>query len=205
MEQKNYKWVQRDKEWIKNNPNKGTMHKVLVEEVIIIPSLGRQYRSQVIVGENLGLKYSKKLDAGIYVIVCEAEKHVYVGQSTNVPSRMRNHKMNISKDNPASDKIYDKMRKHKKIHGIDAFQFSMYESLPGADNSLLLNRENTAMKEWFKKGYLLYNNSVLQSIRDQYVYCPLELQSLVTSVVSILTNDVEFVNLLTGMINLRVL
>jgi predicted GIY-YIG superfamily endonuclease len=205
MEQKNYKWVQRDKEWINNNPNKGTMYKVLVEDVIVTSSLGKQSRCRVIEGENLGLKYSKKLDAGIYIIVCEVEKHVYVGQSTNVPSRIRNHKMNISKDNPASDKIYYKMRKHKMIHSINAFQFSMYESLPGADNALLLQREITAMKEWFKKGYLLYNNSVLQSIKDQYVYCPFELRSLVTSVVSTLTNDAEFVNLLTVMINSRAL
>ncbi len=130
-----------------------------------------------------------KETAGIYVIICEIERHAYVGQSIDVENRLRSHKSAIKGNNKSVGKNYIKLCDHYKKHGIDAFQFINYIPLPFASLNELLSKEDEIMTEFSKSGYSLYNTSVNVTITRDSVYCPIEYQPTINKLVKLLTPD----------------
>lgn len=190
MNKKNYRWVPRSKEWIKENPGKGTMYKEYFEpqkeegnsedffsiNTPITPKSVKLYPNP-----------KKTMGSGIYIVICEVEKHVYVGQSRNVENRLRNHKMVISSNDEHESKAYIKMKAHRKLHGLNAFEFIKYDMIPHATTSMLLDREAEVMAEFARKGYLLYNRSIALQVMDESIYCPIQFQPFVANLVNLLT------------------
>lgn len=150
------KWIHRSKEWIAANPGKPTMFKVT--------------KAGEIVESDSAL--TKCPNGGVYVILCEASKHVYVGQSKNAEVRLRNHKMIISRlcKTPENSDIYGKMIKHYEFHGEDSFVFKKYLKVDFEED--LLVKEIEIMVEFIENGYTLYNRLVPREILNKMVYVP---------------------------------
>lgn len=191
MEQKKSKWVPRSKEWIKANPGKGTMYKV-IDGQEVPPDVEGEVKVEVI-QRKAWTKFKPTLTSGVYTVICEAEKCVYVGQSANTLVRLRNHKMNIISEGGSAEAIYTKMRAHCKRHGIDSFSFDIYEMLPNVDQKTLLERESVAMLDFVKRGYILYNRQISTSLREECIYCPQTIQPLIASVVKVLTDSPDHI------------
>ena len=161
-----FKWAHRTPEWIKENPGKPTMYKVSLEE--IKPLQSPEYKFG---------------DTGVYVIICEKAKRVYVGQSTSMGTRMRNHKMNITNYRTNSQNVYLKMREDFIFYGEDSFQFNRHIHLGGATCDELLLQETFTMYEFLDKGYELYNGTVPPRTLKCPTHLLKEMQELIDKIV----------------------
>lgn len=196
-------WRKRDAEWIKANPKKPTMYKVNsetgeeievdVKKTVFRPATKKPLPKEVTrfgfksatdyaAATNVGGPRLKDGSSGIYAIICEIEKHAYVGQSISMDNRLRNHKMNIL--NPVkSDASYKVMRKHFEEHGIEAFQFIKVKELPLADQSILLDEEGKEMARFMRDGYALYNRDLPREIIDECILCPHEFRETIKALI----------------------
>ena len=182
-----YIWKHRSKEWVNDNPKKGTMYKVYIdeqgkelpdpEESIYktengVPKKLLKPNKYGGVDERRIEKYKKSdpKKRGVYVIICEAEKHAYIGQSFNILTRLRSHKMCIR--NKSDQSVYRKMHEHFTKHGMEAFQFVDYEYIEHATEQQLLNREAKIMAQFAKDGYKLYNMALSKQVIDSSIFCP---------------------------------
>lgn len=185
MEENKLIWLKRDAEWIKNNPGKPTMYKGKLD-------LNNDYKGEVL------LKKAKKdkiniiknensdfPDAGVYIILNEKTKSVYVGQSINMSSRIRNHRHFILEKAINKYKVYDKMIKDKKNHGIESFEFIKYVLMPNKNTQELKQVENDVMHEFKAKGYELYNMEV--SLGN--VYCPIKYKDDISNIINLIVID----------------
>jgi hypothetical protein len=150
-------WLKRSEEWIKQNPGKGTMYKVLAEEGEELPK------------ESL-LKHAKKIyskkepgNIGIYVVVCELSKRAYIGQSINVGTRLRSHKAGILKRLKTNS--YKAMVEDYEKYGPEAFKFIQIKQIENPEH--LTDEENESMIRYMEAGYKLYN----QQINVNNLYC----------------------------------
>ena len=189
MTDKPYTWEKRSEEWIKENPGKGTMYKKYIDG---IEPEEKPVRAKIIPGMTLGKINNER---GIYVIVCEIEKHVYVGQSINMDTRLRQHKMSIvskGKDQQQAE-TYDKIRKHYFKHGIEAFEFKKHLYV-GPEKEQLSIMENRVMNDFSQKGYTLYNMVISIGALRNIVQCPTEFKEVVEKTIDLLACDTEFKN-----------
>ncbi len=195
--EKKYIWKHRSKEWIKENPKQGTMYKVyfdedgkeipeITKEVVKVKDIDKGTNIEYIgftprtnhepkIKPRLSHKEKKEANnpkntRGVYVIICEAEKCVYVGQSFNIPNRLRNHKMCIV--NKSKQYSYKNMHEHFNKHTISGFQFIDYEYIDNATEEQLLKREGELMAEFAGMGYKLYNNALSKEFLSGAVFCP---------------------------------
>lgn len=145
-------WVKRPEEWIKQNPGKPTMYKTTVTEKETPPELIKQLTNE---SRRVYAKKDKGADIGIYAIICEPSKRAYIGQSINVQTRLRNHKMNIKTNQM---KCYAEMRKDIETHGIECFEFIRIKHCINGED--LTEEENNSMGEYISKGYKLYNTAI---------------------------------------------
>ena len=116
----------------------------------------------------------KEPDSGVYVIICEKSKSVYVGQSVSMNNRMRNHKMNIINDRPYCINSYKEMKRDYLLYGIDSFKFVKYKYITDVDE--MLKEEEFTMYEFMAKGYKLYNSLI--PMTNNLIYCPSELKDI---------------------------
>lgn len=187
MSEKPYKWERRLPEWIKNNPGKGTMYKVYLDGSGEVPK--QELEKQPI---KITPKIKVGNPIGIYVIICEIEKYAYVGQSTNIESRLRSHKMAIVNNTSFLSSSYDLMRQHYKKHGIDAFEFRRHLYLPTKDKNLLNEKEFETMGEFARMGYRLYNKAISVQALQETIPCPLEFQEPVKKIIELLASNTRF-------------
>ena len=192
--EKEYTWERRTEEWIKANPGQGTMYKKYKDTEHELPAL--TFKTE----EN-SRRWDYDEHKGIYVIICEIEKYAYVGQSRNMNSRLRNHKMIMVHTKPHETKTYIKMREHVAKHGIEAFQFLKHLPMPDANMIELTNMENEVMGNFVRKGYNLYNSAISLQMRDECVICPKEFQPVILQSIELLASKTDFVNKLTGLVN----
>jgi hypothetical protein len=170
---KDYIWKHRDSNWIKDNPGKSTMYKEF---------LNTSSREDLSVSDNSVNRVSESIisryaDAGVYIIMCESEKYVYIGQSINVDVRIRNHKMKIFSDKKQVDtNIYTKIRNHVNQFGEDCLSFVKYIPMPYCGEAELLKKETETMIEFLKNGYVLYNEKFPKEVLEHTVFCPKEFQ-----------------------------
>jgi len=162
-------WKPRTPEWIKANPKQGTMYKVLVDNegnelnpeppkpIEIITPLIKEQQT----------KPKDLSQAGVYLIICGIENHAYIGLSSNIDVRLRNHKMNII-DNKTKVKTiaYGIMREHYIKHGIEAFEFIKYKHMPNASYNELGRMEMQTLLEYHRMGYKLYNQQISMHILE---------------------------------------
>lgn len=127
-------------------------------------------------------KRERLKSAGIYVIICEAEKSAYVGQSINIESRLRSHKFTIQSKGKTA-KNYLKLKQDYRKHGIEKFEFKEYIAMPGATLSELLAKENEVMIEFARNGYLLYNSAVNATVIGESIHCPTEYRHIITAII----------------------
>lgn len=167
-------WVPRTAEWIRNNPGKGTMYKIDSSEQ---PPITASASIKKIYQKNNTPIITKGEDAGIYAVICNATKSAYIGQSTNMDSRMRNHKMMIIGTQEKCS-VYIRMKKDYQQFGIESFDFIKCYKLPFYTNENLWVKEQETMWEYIEKGYTLYNIAV--SLGDNVIYCPIHLKDLIT-------------------------
>ncbi len=130
--------------------------------------------------------YNTKTDVGVYVIICEPEKYVYVGESNNVGVRLRSHKMSIIKQNTQNG-AYMLMNSHYIKHGIDGFEFKKYLSCD-LDRHLMWEKENETIATFIENGYKLYNSGVWAG--GFAIFCPKEHSDIMRIVISRLKDDV---------------
>lgn len=148
-------WEKRDPDWIKANPGKGTMYKIEIPDEAVSTIALRPLREKY---KNLK-EVEKLIDIGIYIVICEKAKTVYVGQSRSMGNRMRNHKMNITRSNNPKG-IYVNMQKDYKHFGPDSFDYIRYIKLDRAYANDLTEVETETMWEFIEKGYRLYNRVI---------------------------------------------
>lgn len=136
--------------------------------------------------------------AGIYTIICEQSKSVYIGQSMSVETRLRSHKSCLL--NNVRNKVYDRMRKDLASYGIEAFTFARFCYCPPVAGTLLKTEEET-MKEFFNNGYTLYNSGLSSALKDtimsEHIKCPVKYQSLILEIINRFQYDTDYVNKLT--------
>lgn len=187
-------WKRRSPEWIKENPGKSYLYKdikplVVMPDVVVTSKYVNSYKAnrKVFPGQ-----------CGIYVVVCEVEKYVYVGQSMNVGVRLRSHKLAIlSKDYDGS--MYHKMREHSNANGgISSFEFKTHKLCDMCD---LDEEESRGMLHYAQRGYKLYNKVI--TIVDQSVYCPDNYRHIVTEVIEKLQVKSGFDEALASLISLH--
>lgn len=201
MTERNSRWVMRSKEWIKDNPGKGTMYRVYTDDdTPVIPEPTIIKPDPVV---EAGVHYMDRLqdapDAGIYVVICEAEKWAYVGLSKNMGSRLRGHKLSLFGKYKGDSKIYVKMKEHAKKHGPDGFQFVEYLKMPNASQRSLLDKENEVIMEFSKSGYFLYNRAV-NGLGGFSIHCPEKHRDVLLKVLAKLT-DKSFSVKLTSLLS----
>lgn len=185
-------WAKRSEEWIKLNPGQPTMYKTELTEGEEPPSNLRQeirnaYKQQ--------LKNKKENDAGIYVIVCEVTKHAYVGQSINMGTRMRSHKMCIINADEPKIKTYIKMREHYKAHGINVFEFKRHINIELSNSNTLIDLEIQTMKDYIGMGYTLYNSTIMGN-----VHCPDNLKLFIENIIAKCINDPTLIDKVKSLI-----
>ena len=165
-------WLNRSKEWIEQNPNQGTMYKATLdfsntkEDTSSLVKSARKYIK----------KKSVKAIAGIYCISCTKTNSAYIGQSTNIQSRIRQHKHNIlKKDSTKSLPVYSKIRKDIEKHGIESFEFLTIEIVDNPTCEILIQKENDFMQSLLAKGTILYNSHVPHL--NNIIWCPEHLKA----------------------------
>lgn len=117
---------------------------------------------------------------GIYRIVNEEKKTVYVGQSKNVPVRIRSHKSAL-KNNAYSfkgDKLKALQDDYNKF-GIGSFVF---EQIFECDPDDLLEWETYYCKLHAEEGYTLYNYFINTDIGG--LMCPAEFKEIITKLIN---------------------
>ncbi len=190
-------WLKRSPEWIKNNPGQPTMYKGVL-------NLDDDYKGNVL----LKKEKKKKLDeikntnsdfpdAGVYIIVNNETKSVYVGQSINMSNRLRSHKHYILEKAVNKNQVYDKMIEDKIKHGIESFEFIKYILMPNKNGMELVEVENDVMHEFMAKGYSLYNRSVYLG----NIYCPIKYKDDIVKVIDLLIINPERLSELKSFIN----
>lgn len=197
MEENNKQWVWASKPT--GRPGRVKLYKKYIrgsKKIIPLPSQIPPPISTVTISNDskpiqiLPKTREKNLDtAGIYVIICEIEKHVYVGQSINVDVRLRNHKMAIQSATNTLGRNYVKIQEHYKKHGIEAFQFVNYISCPFANTKELLYKESETISAYSKMGYNLYNTSVNITIGVNTINCPVEYQPIINELIRKLSSS----------------
>ncbi|MES2395878.1 MAG: GIY-YIG nuclease family protein [Bacteroidota bacterium] len=179
----NYVWVSRSQEWIKANPNKGSMYKFYTSDgeppATASAETRKKYKKRV---KSEIENPPKGADAGIYVIICNSSRSVYVGQSVNMEVRMRNHKMLICGDRSVPMSTYVNMRKDFNKYGIESFEFIKYLKLPFDDGSMLIEEEQKAICKFMDDGYNLYNTSL--NLGMNIIYCPSKFKDRVKEFIS---------------------
>lgn len=182
-----YVWVKRPQEWINANPGKGTMYKEILSEVVDDTVLVKEVRNK----RKYVSKANKISDCGIYAIICEKAKRVYVGQSINMSVRMRNHKACMLRTQTSKMGVYIKMGEDIEKYGIDSFFFSEYKPMIGANTNDLIIEETKAMHDFINRGYELYNISLMGNI-----YCPDEYKVQLQAFIFRLIDDPELIRLI---------
>ncbi len=179
-------WAKRSEEWIKANPGKGTMYKTELIEGNDPPiNLLHPIRNSI----KNAKKNKEANDVGIYVIICEIEKSAYVGQSINMGTRLRNHKMQIVGEKIPDVKTYHKIREHFVKHGIVQFEFKRYLLMPDANTDQLTDAENRIIWEFKKNGYSIYNTIILGNI-----YCPDDMKEVIQKLIFLAADSKELQN-----------
>lgn len=173
-------WLHRSQEWIKENPGKGTMYKASQPEVEKPKPTKRIDLSEIKTGEYR--------NPGIYAIICEKAKSVYVGQSKNMANRLRNHKMVLLSRRPPS-KIYERMLIDIDNYGIESFTFEKHIDLKDHDVPNILEIERETMWFFLEKGYRLYNADL--PIGNNAIYCPETMRDTIVSLIKECSNDVK--------------
>jgi len=175
----------RSAEWIKENPNKGTMYKAVIDCDTELKPPTNAVKS---VREYIKKKGIKTV-AGVYTVYCEKSNSIYIGQSINVSSRLRQHKYQLSKDcNNTKIASYDEMMKDVKLYGLDSFTFSILETVENPNITVLLQKEAETMLEFLKRGYTLYNKHV--PLSNDVVFCPNRFKKTVEEfVTSLIKNE----------------
>ncbi len=193
MAEKPYKWEKRTEDWIKENPGKGTMFKRYFNNT--------DEKAEVIKEERTKVYPIMKDDFGVYAIICDAEKCVYVGQSQNMNVRIRSHKMSIL--GPSIKKgIYVKIKEHCEKHGPSCLEFKKILRLPeGSKIEDLLIKEDEIMAEFLQKGYTLYNFSVNNSLYNDHLHCPKDYKSIILKTIDKLASETDFINKLNKLLN----
>lgn len=194
-----FKWKRRSDEWIKANPGKGTMYKANPDGTEYDPDV--RVEMKVEKKEKRVVPVLKDVDYGIYVIICEKAKYAYVGQSTNVSSRLRSHKMMIKRQSLTSkNKTYFKMQEHVDRYGMDSFVFDKYMAMPGATIDELLSKESEVMGEFVRNGYNLYNTAINLDVLGEVIVCPRDFQSVVSAVIDRLASETDFIRKLNDIL-----
>lgn len=171
-----YEWCFRSEEWIKSNPGQPTMYKHYADGYN--PEAANRKEHKAVAG-------CKRGKVGVYIVLCEPAKHVYVGQSMNMSTRLRNHRWSITRN--SNNKTYVQMREHLKQYGMDEFAFTMYAE---CDPHQRLDKEKEVMIEFIHKGYTLYNIALnMPNNIGNMIQCPVEIQDKVLAYISELLKD----------------
>jgi hypothetical protein len=129
------------------------------------------------------VKYDSNI--GIYIIVNESIQKAYVGQSKNIPTRLRNHRGNLKNN------IYSKKGNLKAFqddadkYGIESFKFLQICS---CEEHELYYWETHYCKEYFDKGYTLYNHFMNTEITG--LLCPDEFKDIIQKAIKLLDRGV---------------
>ena len=109
-------------------------------------------------------RYYKSMPAGIYKITNKKTGFVYIGCSTQLPKRLRDHKRHLKKnkhDNKLLQKAYNK-------YGLEELEFEVIKEYPADTPFEVLEREETKLiLEHKTKGIPMYNLSIKISSIDE--------------------------------------
>ena len=109
-------------------------------------------------------RYYKSMPAGIYKITNKKTGFVYIGCSTQLPKRLRDHKRHLKKnkhDNKFLQKAYNK-------YGLEELEFEVIKGYPFDTPFEVLEKEETKLiLEHKAKGIPMYNISIKVSSIDE--------------------------------------
>lgn len=146
-------------------------------KVIVTPPATKE---AVVEGEKP--KYAKvtKYDSeiGVYAITCNETKSVYIGQSKNIPTRLRNHLFKLRKGDYLEP--YEKWQIDFDELGEKNFSFGAIYS---CDEEKLLFWETYYIKLYRDEGWTIYNVQHV-TCDNSIVTCPNEYADLVRRLVS---------------------
>jgi hypothetical protein len=91
--------------------------------------------------------------AGIYKIECHAANAVYIGQSSSIENRIKNHRSALR----SGKHVCDALQADFKKYGESNF---LFESIHESDDQNLLNLETFYIQQFIDEGFELYNTVV---------------------------------------------
>lgn len=99
-------------------------------------------------------RYNKTLSSGIYLIKNKENEKIYVGASTRLKIRLRNHKNHLRKRKHCNKLLQEDYNKY----GLNAFEFEVLEEHPpDVDIRVLEKIESEKIKHFFAEGKVFYN------------------------------------------------
>lgn len=191
-----YVWAKRSAEWIKENPGKGTMYKIPIEQK---EEIKKEVKNLMVSrAEKKRIELQTKT-CGVYAIICEIEKMAYIGESFNMEVRLRNHKMCIN-NSSSHAAMYSLMNMHQYKHGKECFKFiKVHEIENTGSKEALLIKEAETMHEFIDMGYKLYNQSIPSNPNS--INCPKHLADDIKTIISKVKDNAELLNKILMLIN----
>lgn len=134
-----------------------------------------------------------KTKSGVYKIECVELKSVFIGQSRNVPSRMRNHRMNL-KDGIYVNSKSEVLRSLQCDWNLPTTNFIFKQTYEGTDLNV---QEERAISDYIASGYKVYNMPGHNVVDFS---CPDQFKSVLTKMIGLLSENRITVLQLEGII-----
>jgi hypothetical protein len=126
------------------------------------------------------LTYQWDSHIGVYGVFCNATNSVYIGQSKNVPTRMRNHRMNLKNGVYRKNHLWQMQSDYDK-HGEESFR---YLQIAQCNEEQLLSLETQYCVQYHTDGYTLYNGYI--HTESTGLYCPKPFEPIITRIIKLL-------------------
>lgn len=119
---------------------------------------------------------------GTYCVLCKSTNTVYIGQSKNIPSRIKAHKSALRRgDYSNNTKGLQKMQRDYKKYGIHDFVFTQ---IAQCEEDELYDVETEAIKQYLENGFEIYNYFVNTKVSG--MFCPPYLVDVMTRAIKLI-------------------
>lgn len=112
--------------------------------------------------------------SGVYKIECTYTNSVYVGQSTNMKTRLKNHESQLR----LGRHVVDKMQSDYNLYS----QYFIFEEIDRIDDQCLLKWETFYISQHKEEGFNIYN-TVYDTANNSVVNCPEQYTKLINKLI----------------------
>lgn len=119
---------------------------------------------------------------GVYCILCRSENTVYIGQSINVPNRIKSHKSALKRGSYSNNtKGLQKMQSDYNKYGVEDFVFTQIAECESGD---LYQLETESIKQYLDNDFEIYNYFVNTKLSG--IFCPPQFRDVINRTIKLL-------------------